>query len=81
MDIKEKDPCLQRLTLGKLVMGQEDPNQGHELETEAPEHGQCGPTEMNTYRNKKSKLRKNPLAHMAASLHASLLLCYLGVLS
>lgn len=36
------------ITLGKLVMGQEDPNQGHELETEAPEHGQRGPTEMNT---------------------------------
>jgi len=41
-------------------MGQEDPNQGHELETEAPEHGQCGPTEMNTYREKNSKLRKIP---------------------
>lgn len=58
MVMKEKDPCLQRLTLHKLVMGQEDPNQGHELETEAPEHGQCGPTEMNTYREKKSKLSK-----------------------
>lgn len=60
MDMKEKNPCLQRLTLHKLVMGQEDPNQGHELETEAPEHGQCGPTEMNTYREKKSRLRKIP---------------------
>lgn len=60
MDLRKKVPCLQRLTLGKLVMGQEDPNQGHELETEAPEHGQCGPTEMNTYSEKKSKLRKIP---------------------
>lgn len=47
-------------TLYKLVMGQEDPNQGHELETEAPEHGQRGPTEMNTCREKKSKLSKTP---------------------
>lgn len=46
------------LTLGKLVMGQEDPKQGHELKAEAPEHGQCGPTEMNTYRGEKSWLRK-----------------------
>lgn len=57
--MKQKDSCLQRLTLHKLVMGQEDPNQGHELETEAPEHGQCGPTEMNTCREKKSKLSKS----------------------
>lgn len=58
--IKVKDPCLQRLTLGKVVMGQQDPNQGHEMETEAPEHGQRGSTEMITYREKKSKLRKIP---------------------
>lgn len=50
----------QRLTLGELVMCQEDPKQGHELETEAPEHGQRGPTEMNTYRGQKSKLREVP---------------------
>lgn len=49
-----------RLTLGELVMCQEDPKQGHELETEAPEHGQRGPTEMNTYRGQKSKLREAP---------------------
>lgn len=81
MGMKEKDPCLQKLTLHKLVMGQEDPNQGHELETEAPEHGQCGPTEMNTYREKKSKLSKIPLAETTASFHASLPLYCLGVLS
>lgn len=50
----------QRLTLGELVMRQEDPKQGHELETEAPEHGQRGPTEMNTCRGRKSKLREVP---------------------
>lgn len=60
MVIKVKDPCLQRLTLGKVVMGQQDPNQGHELEIEAPEHGQRDPTEMITYREKKNKLRKIP---------------------
>lgn len=81
IDMKEKDSCLQRLTLHKLVMGQEDPNQGHELETEAPEHGQCGLTEMNTYREKKSKLSKVPWLTSQLSFHTSLPLCYLGVLS
>lgn len=66
MDIKEST-CLQRLTLSKLVMGQEDPNQGHELETEAPEHGQRGPTEMNTYREKRSKLKN--LSWLTPQLH------------